>query len=78
MEVLNKKRLAFPESCTSDGHRGNVDNGMTLRDYFASKALNIVPFITKEYYENREDWTAEDYANEAYTIADEMLKRREI
>jgi hypothetical protein len=54
----------FPE--TSGGHAAAFQ-GMTLRDYFAAKAMLRVSVNT----------SYEDLAKTAYKIADEMLKARE-
>jgi hypothetical protein len=46
--------------------------GMTLRDYFAAKAMqSMLPF-----YANRPE-DIQDMANKAYAMADLMLKARE-
>jgi hypothetical protein len=56
----------------------NASQGMTLRDYFAAKVL---PAIYKETTERArlegwpDDWRM-DVAEEAYEMADEMLKAR--
>ena len=47
---------------------GNV-NGMSLRDYFAAKAMQ--GFITGDY-----DVYPHEVAQKAYQIADEMLEAR--
>jgi hypothetical protein len=44
--------------------------GMTLRDYFAAKAMQSRLLITG-------DWGFERIANDSYLIADAMLKARE-
>ena len=44
--------------------------GMTLRDYFAAKAMHGLISI------NELDLTYEDYARAAYLLADAMLKER--
>ena len=56
-------KLAFP-------HRGpdSYSNGMTLRDYFAAKAMQAL--IT------RISMSGGDQARKAYEIADAMLKAR--
>tara|TARA_R110000824_G_scaffold6935_8_gene31817 strand:+ start:6963 stop:7211 length:249 start_codon:yes stop_codon:yes gene_type:complete len=56
----------------------DLSEGMTLRDYFAAKALSIIPTIANSFYQNIETWEANDYARESYKIADAMLKAREI
>lgn len=45
----------------------NAEPGMTLRDYFAAKAMREV-----DWHNN----TREDCANECYEIADAMLTER--
>lgn len=57
-------------------------NGMSLRDYFAAKAMQ---FMVVETHENIMEWhfdaddmpTDEALAKAAYLIADAMLKARE-
>jgi hypothetical protein len=58
--MLNTGGPAFPV--------GNV-NGMSLRDYFAAKAMQ--GFITGDY-----DVYPHEVAQKAYQIADEMLEAR--
>lgn len=50
--------------------------GMTLRDYFAAKAMQgfLGGHITHYGHENH--WSFQDMAGEAYTVADAMLKER--
>lgn len=57
-----KKRVWFLESTG-----GLVSDGLTIRDYFAAKAMQS---MVKQYgdYEQR--------ANEAYLLADVMMKER--
>ncbi len=47
--------------------------GMTLRDYFAGKALATIAGYASE---DLSTWMPEDFANHAYTVADAMLKAR--
>jgi hypothetical protein len=47
-----------------------LDDGMTLRDYFAAKAMQAL--ITRADKKGNES----DYANTAYLMADAMLKAR--
>ncbi|MBG5892546.1 hypothetical protein [Providencia rettgeri] len=67
---------AFPVPATE---LHGTDTGMTLRDYFATKALNAVIIgiyndaTAQQVYHN---WSADDFAKEAYTLADAMLKAR--
>lgn len=53
---------AFPRDHAHDGH-----NGMTLRDYFAAKAMQELVGV----------FTAKEGAEKAYEWADAMLKARE-
>jgi hypothetical protein len=69
---------AFP---TTDGC-GQIFAGMTLRDYFAAKAL---PAVHAEFYAGirgneymRPDDCRKAIAQEAYLLADAMIKAREL
>lgn len=64
-----KHTAAFPWS-VDDGERIKGEKGMTLRDYFAAKALQGL--ISTEGA-----GSAERYAEIAYKLADAMLKARE-
>lgn len=59
---------AFP--ATQDNGCNSGVSGMTLRDYFAAKAL---AGMASAYHEN---WTVESAAAAAYELADAMLKER--
>jgi hypothetical protein len=62
---------AFP----SHGSMGEVAHeGMTLRDYFAAKAMQGI--IASEQPGDEEFATPEMYARDAYKYADAMLKAR--
>lgn len=52
-------------------------SGMTLRDYFAAKAMQgfIAGHISHHGHENH--WLYTGIASEAYDVADAMLKARE-
>ena len=60
-------KMAFP-SVVDDGETMSWDRGMTLRDYFAAKALPRVMQDGKSFSE---------IAKDAYLMADVMLKARE-
>ena len=72
---------AFPtshqEPCDFNGHNSSqktvIDQGMTLRDYFAAKAMQ--GFMANK--SNPMRFQPEDDANWAYSIADAMLAARE-
>jgi hypothetical protein len=73
MSNTNTGGAAFPTSQIADS------DGMTLRDYFAAKAL---PAIYKDATETarNDGWPDEwrmDVAEEAYEMADAMLKARD-
>lgn len=67
MENKPKNPDAFPCDNKSEGY-----TGMTLRDYFAAKAMQSV--MTGEGY--RMYHTPEDMAQLSYLMADAMLKQR--
>lgn len=59
---------AFPRDHASDGH-----NGMTLRDYFAARAMQAVATNPT----GAESFTFDERAKWAYQQADAMLRARE-
>ena len=67
MSKVDDGGMAFPCCVTSEC---TGSNGMSLRDYFAAKALAALILETKE------DWTYESVADEAYEMADAMIVRR--
>ncbi len=75
---MNEELMAFPQF-EKIGDISHAYNGMTLRDYFAAKAL---PSVLTAYYKHGEDEGFEymwqfGIAKDAYVIADAMLKARE-
>lgn len=46
---------------------GNIEFGMTLRDYFAAKAMQVL----------FDDYNSSDVPEMAYRVADKMLLERE-
>ena len=63
------KMLAFPRPYSGDGHF--AQGGMTLRDYFAARAM--AADMTDGIHEKDFGWAAA----RAYKVADAMLKARE-
>lgn len=59
-----------PETLTE--HKRQL-SGMTLRDYFAAKALSTVHAYS---HEDVSTWAPEDFAKHAYALADAMLAAR--
>jgi hypothetical protein len=76
MSNTNTGGAAFP---VPGLHRAEHNNGMTLRDYFAAKAM---PSVYTDYCESanvigfEENWR-DGVALDAYAMADAMLKARE-
>ncbi len=66
--VNNTGGPAFP---VPDIDGSAVAEGMTLRDYFAAKALEQHGFLTKPYD------TTDEAAKDCYRMADAMLAARE-
>lgn len=68
---------AFPVN-TQPGDGGVIagypEFGMTLRDYFAAKALETVVAYPQE---DTQHWTPENFAAHAYEVADAMLRARD-
>lgn len=61
----------------------NAHQGMTLRDYFAAKAMqglfSSIGEITKSWSAMARDIPLKDYISDySYKIADAMLKQREL
>ena len=79
-----KNPSAFPTGIITDG-KGKIiggSNGMTLRDYFAAKAMpvSITEYATFVRSKTPQIWDAEWrklVAEDAYKIADAMLAARE-
>jgi len=66
---MNNDIPAFPRNHDSDGH-----NGMTLRDYFAAKAMQS--FLLSCFDEGQLS-VSEAIAKLSYEVADGMLRARE-
>ncbi len=69
MEKKPKNPDAFPSDNRSSGY-----SGMTLRDYFATAAMQG---LTTKYGETLQS-SYDSRAKESYKIADAMLKQREL
>lgn len=70
MSEINYGGPAFPNSVKVTNEFSEL-RGMTLRDYFAAKAMQGIMSANKAEYPG---WV---FAKRAYEIADEMLKARE-
>jgi len=75
MEENKKLEYAFP---VTDGHTF-LNDGMTLRDYFANSAMQS--YLSAQYAigkDGEKECSDINICNEAYRIADAMLKQREL
>ena len=69
MSAVNTGGPAFP--VTSDNYANPNSEGMTLRDYFAAKAMQSLIVV---YNDNKN--FVDGYARRAFEIADAMMKAR--
>jgi hypothetical protein len=74
---MDDNEPAFPRNYSSEGH-----NGMTLRDYFAAKAMQMEMMSARARYDSG-DIEADEWpivqkwvAEYAYYMADRMLEAR--
>jgi hypothetical protein len=77
MENKPENPMAFPYS-GEYGHPASC-GGMTLRDYFAAKAMQS--YLSAQYFigkDGEKECSDINICNEAYRIADTMLKQREL
>jgi hypothetical protein len=73
---------AFPYSGTHQGYGGGVlvdDRGMSLRDYFAAKAMQAIirRYDGHSFGGGPESPQYKELSDDAYCIADAMLKARD-
>lgn len=72
--MSSKDQPAFPQSCADALDAGMVHAGMTLRDYFAAKAMQSFVAMAPD----AEDRTKQSgIAAWSYQIADAMMKARD-
>ena len=72
MSKDSKTPQAFPYS--GEGDELNYSKGMSLRDYFAAKAMQGI--LTATLTPNTV-WSQDDAAETAYNVADAMMKERQ-
>ena len=73
---MNNGGTAFPAtSWSKDGDFLGENQGMTLRDYFAAKAMQAVPMLQSDLHDVQAIY--DRIASHAYKLADAMLKARE-
>jgi hypothetical protein len=56
----------------------NIEDGMTLRDYFAGKVIQGLSSMQDKGTFNSMEEAHESSVRYAYSLADEMLKQREL
>lgn len=72
MRSINNVEPAFPAA-------GMTGRGMSLRDYFAAKAVaGLMTRVWNEEGKLTGDQVIEQWATAAYAVADAMLKAREV
>lgn len=64
----------FPAYTYPNGEINHGEGGMTLRDYFAAKAMQGMATSPEHC---RDGWAHSDIAIQAYALADAMLRARE-
>lgn len=67
---------AFPTRTEYEDPTNPIYSGMTLRDYFAAKAISEIPLKISERYVNDSDY--DEWAKKCYRRADALLKQREL
>lgn len=73
MSKIEDGGAAFPAFARwSDGHMKYVETGMTMRDYFAAKAMVRIMSYDKDGV-----MSPESLASASYRLADAMLRARE-
>ncbi|WP_336222894.1 hypothetical protein [Enterobacter bugandensis] len=71
MSKKNDGGYAFPMEATDATAWRDCNQGMTLRDYFAAKAMQAM--LSNQEWNH---WSSEQHAEHAYGVADEMLRAR--
>jgi hypothetical protein len=70
-----KNPPAFPTNQYANGiSPSGFDTGMTLRDYFAAKAMQA---LLRQYPDHLMNSPSNEVACDAYSMADAMMKARE-
>jgi hypothetical protein len=78
MSTTDNGGPAFPETRWDDKTRQEVQwTGMTLRDYFAAKAMQGLMSDPRTTVDISGDYIFQQRAKSCYIIADAMLKARE-
>lgn len=85
MSNLDNGGRAFPcDSIVERDDNGHMHGkevssaGMTLRDYFAAKAIGVIELPTDYVGTKESEESYKRWAQKAYRMADAMLKAREV
>jgi len=81
VQMKNAPAFPFPAYTYPNGEFNQGENGMTLRDYFAAKAMQVILQSQYEdgiYVGDHDNVSEQVCANSAYIMADAMLKAREV
>lgn len=73
---MNKIETGGPAFPFAFSDESKVSDGMTLRDYFAAKAMQSAYLHYSSEAEITKHWTSEGVAEAAYSMADAMLEAR--
>lgn len=68
---------AFPTWAPTDVNGQTIQDGMTLRDYFAAKAMQAIVTTLAATNHIGEESDADKVARAAYQMADAMMKARQ-
>lgn len=66
--------MTFDKNPNTDLFSAGTSDGMTLRDYFAAKAMQAL--VQASYMHRDENFTTDDMVEQSFWIADQMLIRR--
>ena len=72
-----EKKPSNPSAFPLEYEDGDFQRGMTLRDYFANSAMQVVLTKCNRLFTTDEE-EFNGYAKASYRIADAMLKQREL
>lgn len=69
-----KQEIVVQDATGADSAKFIINHeGMSLRDYFAAKAMQGMMSSSNAYFK---DWSPNSYTEEAYRISDAMLSKR--
>jgi hypothetical protein len=74
---MTRTEYAFPFENDADKQYNHINKGITVRDYFAAKALQGMLGLEQLQMRLGRDINMEQIANASYEWSDAMLKARE-